>query len=375
MRLNRPAVPEEPPVYASMQADAPSDASRRPTTPRQSGLQRLEEAPPHVLTLLLGGVLSLAPMFVALRPTWLSAVLAAGFGVAGTIAVTEVLRRRAIRSGEAATRTPHQAPLGASGMNGMNAPHAGSAHGVDPFEKRPDDATGAAPNGGSDSEPAMRRRMDPGHGAGQAGMDESFAAAEAPSRKALVPPLSRPSGSASRSLGSRLRGNMVTLLLGVAALLAVAQMGLMVADWVSDDGRHGASTASTREAELAHALTLMDVEQFYLRNAEDAVVFVIAGQVRNTTQTPFAEVFAEAALFDDRGELLLRRRAQVGAALGRTRMRLLPAEELENALARELEYAPAIGPGEAAPFQFIFPEPPEALQEFGVKVVDATRAS
>jgi predicted Zn finger-like uncharacterized protein len=120
-------------------------------------------------------------------------------------------------------------------------------------------------------------------------------------------------------------------------------------------------------------IMLQNVRQYYVSNEKAGQLFVIEGKAVNNFKTPKEMIKLEASLFDEKGGALATQNDLAGNTVSLFQLQVMTRDELKNALASQvgvLTNNTNIGPGGEVPFMVVFFDPPEAVKEFGVKVVD-----
>ncbi|MBF0482124.1 MAG: zinc-ribbon domain-containing protein [Desulfovibrionaceae bacterium] len=121
-------------------------------------------------------------------------------------------------------------------------------------------------------------------------------------------------------------------------------------------------------------LALTGVRQYMVDNAKAGNIFVIEGKVKNNFTTAKEYIKIEASLFDEKGVSLATKQIVAGNTVSYFQLQSLGVEELEAALNSQvgiLTNNVNVRPGGDVPFMVVFYNPPESLQEFGVKVIDS----
>lgn len=138
----------------------------------------------------------------------------------------------------------------------------------------------------------------------------------------------------------------------------------------------GAAPGAQKPEETAKVkdIMLQNVRQYYVSNEKAGQLFVIEGKAVNNFKAPKEMIKLEASLFDDKGATLASQAELAGNTVSLFQLQVMTRDELKNALASQvgvLTNNTNIAPGGEAPFMLVFFDPPEAVKEFGVKVVDA----
>ena len=127
----------------------------------------------------------------------------------------------------------------------------------------------------------------------------------------------------------------------------------------------GQAAQKPEEAAKVKDIMLQNVRQYYVSNEKAGQLFVIEGKAVNNFKTPKEMIKLEASLFEE--EL-------TGNTVSLFQLQVMTRDELKNALASQvgvLTNNTNIAPAGEVPFMMVFFDPPEAVKEFGVKVVDA----
>lgn len=137
-----------------------------------------------------------------------------------------------------------------------------------------------------------------------------------------------------------------------------------------------AETAAKKPEETAKVkdIMLQNVRQYYVSNEKAGQLFVIEGKAVNNFKTPKEMLRIEATLFDEKGGTLASQDELAGNTVSLFQLQVMTRDELKNALSSQvgiLTNNTNIAPGGETPFMVVFFDPPEAVKEFGVKVIDA----
>jgi len=134
------------------------------------------------------------------------------------------------------------------------------------------------------------------------------------------------------------------------------------------------AAAKPEEAAKVKDIMLQNVRQYYVSNEKVGQLFVIEGKAVNNFKTPKEMIKLEATLFDEKGGSLATQDTLAGNTVSLFQLQVMTRDELKNALASQvgvLTNNTNIATGGETPFMIVFFDPPEAVKEFGVKVVDA----
>lgn len=121
-------------------------------------------------------------------------------------------------------------------------------------------------------------------------------------------------------------------------------------------------------------IVLQNVRQYYVTNEKAGQLFVIEGKAVNNFKSQKEMIKLEAALFDEKGAVLISKDILGGNSVSLFQLQVMTKQELESALSSQvgvLTNNTNLAPGAETPFMIVFFDPPEAVKEFGVKVVDA----
>lgn len=136
----------------------------------------------------------------------------------------------------------------------------------------------------------------------------------------------------------------------------------------------GQGAQKPEEAAKVKDIMLQNVRQYYVSNEKAGQLFVIEGKAVNNFKTPKEMIKLEASLFDEKGGTLVSKEELAGNTVSLFQLQVMTRDELKNALASQvgvLTNNTNIAPAGEVPFMMVFFDPPEAVKEFGVKVVDA----
>ena len=135
----------------------------------------------------------------------------------------------------------------------------------------------------------------------------------------------------------------------------------------AQDAKKAEETAKVKD------IMLQNVRQYYVSNEKAGQLFVIEGKAVNNFKTPKEMIKLEATLFDEKGGSLASQEELAGNTVSLFQLQVMTRDELKNALSSQvgvLTNNTNIASGGEAPFMVVFFDPPEAVKEFGVKVID-----
>ncbi|PTN38334.1 DUF3426 domain-containing protein [Desulfonatronum sp. SC1] len=123
-----------------------------------------------------------------------------------------------------------------------------------------------------------------------------------------------------------------------------------------------------------HLISLQNVRQYFVSNEKIGQLFVIEGKARNDFPEPMELFRIEASLFDAAGQVVERNEFLAGNSVSLFQLQILSEQELEAALSARvgiLTNNTNIRPGMDVQFMVVFSNPPDTVQEYGLKVIGA----
>ncbi len=120
--------------------------------------------------------------------------------------------------------------------------------------------------------------------------------------------------------------------------------------------------------------SLQDVNQFYVDNEKVGKLFVVQGKVVNKFSTSKELIKIEATLYDRQGAAVLSKSLLCGNTVSLFQLQMLSEQELEAAINNKvgvLTVNTNVAPNGEVPFVVAFYNPPDTVQEFGIKVIEA----
>lgn len=121
-------------------------------------------------------------------------------------------------------------------------------------------------------------------------------------------------------------------------------------------------------------IALRNVRQYYIPNDKAGNVFVVEGKAVNNFATPKERIKVEITLFDEKGQVLAAKQLLCGNTLSQFQLQVQSEEEINASLSSEVGILTSntfLKTGMDTPFMAVFFKPPDAVKEFGVKVIDA----
>ncbi len=126
-------------------------------------------------------------------------------------------------------------------------------------------------------------------------------------------------------------------------------------------------------AERLRNIALQNVQQYYISNEKLGSLVIIDGWVVNNFKQPKDLIKVEASLIDGQGQVVAKQERLAGNKLSLFQLQTLTAEEIEAELGNKvgiLTNNTNIPPGGEVEFMVVFPQTPENVQEFEVRVVE-----
>jgi Uncharacterized membrane-bound protein len=170
------------------------------------------------------------------------------------------------------------------------------------------------------------------------------------------------------------------IVLGAAlALLAVIGGGLFYfKPWTKMNIPFLSSMTGKKEtaenADKVKDIALRNVRQYYIPNEKAGNIFVVEGKAVNNFATPKERIKIEISLFDEKGHVLVSKQMLCGNTLSQFQLQVQSEEEINASLGSEVGILTSntyLKTGMDTPFMAVFFKPPDAVKEFGVKVIDA----
>ncbi len=125
-------------------------------------------------------------------------------------------------------------------------------------------------------------------------------------------------------------------------------------------------------------ITFTDVRQYMVDNEKIGKLLIIEGKAVNESSVPVEMIKIQSEIFDENGNSLQRKSFYCGNTLSLFQLQVLNQKEMESALKSKvgvLTNNSNLGPEQEVSFMTIFYNPPEAMAEFSLKVVQATPVS
>lgn len=136
-------------------------------------------------------------------------------------------------------------------------------------------------------------------------------------------------------------------------------------------------TMSAKEA-LVNSIALDEIRQFLIENMEIGKVMVIQGFAVNNSDKNKSLIAIEARVLDENNNVLAKEKQLCGVPLTLYQLQQMSEKSLKDSLTNRttiLVNNTNVPSGGRVPFVVIFPNPPESMRTFEVRVVDVEDAS
>jgi intracellular sulfur oxidation DsrE/DsrF family protein len=167
-----------------------------------------------------------------------------------------------------------------------------------------------------------------------------------------------------------LGGALAVVALAIAALFVFKPWTKMNIPFL---GSLAGEQAKVEPADKVKDIALRNVRQYYIPNEKAGNVFVVEGKAVNNFATPKERIKVEITLFDEKGKVLVSKQLLCGNTLSQFQLQVQSEEEINASLASEVGILTSntyLKTGMDTPFMAVFFKPPDAVKEFGVKVID-----
>nr|WP_305569877.1 DUF3426 domain-containing protein [Humidesulfovibrio sp.] len=131
---------------------------------------------------------------------------------------------------------------------------------------------------------------------------------------------------------------------------------------------------TVENADKVKDIALRNVRQYYIPNEKAGNIFVVEGKAVNNFASPKERIKVEITLFDEKGHVLVAKQMLCGNTLSQFQLQVQSEEEINSSLSSEVGILTSntyLKTGMDTPFMAVFFKPPDAVKEFGVKVIDA----
>jgi len=171
----------------------------------------------------------------------------------------------------------------------------------------------------------------------------------------------------------------LTMIMGLVALLVLGGLAYYFLPQFMgrEEPEQVAAPEGTEEVittEQIKNFSLEDVKQYYVDNEKVGKLFVVQGKVVNNFSSAKELIQIEANLFDANGVSVVNKTLLIGNTVSLFQLQMLSKDELESAINNKVGILTAntnVPPGGEVPFVIVFYNPPDTVQEFGIKVVAA----
>ena len=164
----------------------------------------------------------------------------------------------------------------------------------------------------------------------------------------------------------------------VAALVLIIAALFVFKPWTKMNipflGSLSGKKETAENADKVKDIALRNVRQYYIPNEKAGQIFVVEGKAVNNFTTPKERIKIEVSLFDEKGHVLVSKQLLCGNTLSQFQLQVQGEEEISSSLASEVGILTSntyLKTGMDTPFMAVFFKPPDAVKEFGVKVIDA----
>jgi predicted Zn finger-like uncharacterized protein len=177
--------------------------------------------------------------------------------------------------------------------------------------------------------------------------------------------------------------NKATIFVVAGLVVAILALGVMfysqrvaetVSSWFGSSKSEDSAMSAVLGPEEVHLISLQNVRQYFVTNEKIGQLFVIEGKARNDFPVPMELLRIEASLFDAQGQVVENKEFLAGNTVSLFQLQILSEQELEAALNARvgiLTNNTNLRPGMEVQFMVVFPNPPEIVQEYGLKVIGA----
>lgn len=210
------------------------------------------------------------------------------------------------------------------------------------------------------------------------GEDEGEDEHEAPAAKKGTSSFDLDALTAEESQKSTGKRSKLTVIMGLVTLLVLGGLAYYFLPQFMGDEEPAPEEAETTEevitTEQIKNFSLEDVKQYYVDNEKVGKLFVVQGKVVNNFSSPKELIKIEANLFDANGVSVVSKTMLIGNTVSLFQLQMLSKDELESAINNKVGILTAntsVPPGGEVPFVIVFYNPPDSVQEFGIKVVSA----
>jgi predicted Zn finger-like uncharacterized protein len=184
-------------------------------------------------------------------------------------------------------------------------------------------------------------------------------------------------GEAPKKAAANPKKKMIILGASLAAVALVIAALFFFKPWTKMNipflGSLSGKKETAESADKVKDIALRNVRQYYIPNEKAGNIFVVEGKAVNNFATPKERIKVEITLFDEKGHVLVAKQLLCGNTLSQFQLQVQSEEEIGASLGSEVGILTSntyLKTGMDTPFMAVFFKPPDAVKEFGVKVID-----
>lgn len=167
---------------------------------------------------------------------------------------------------------------------------------------------------------------------------------------------------------------LVIAIIGLGAFLYSRPAMDLVSSWFGSAETEEAKEPEVLGPDEVQLISLQNVRQYFVTNEKIGQLFVIEGKARNDFSVPMELIKIEASLFDAQGQVVEQKEFLAGNTVSLFQLQILSEPELEAALQARvgiLTNNTNLRPTMDVQFMVFFSNPPDTVQEYGLKVIEA----
>lgn len=168
---------------------------------------------------------------------------------------------------------------------------------------------------------------------------------------------------------------LLLLLMAVGVYLSAPQLKTLLPFWgQSSSPTSLAQRTQSSSFENLEQITFSDVRQYMVDNEKIGKLLIIEGTAVNESQVAVEMIKIQSEIYDEQGQTLQRQSFYCGNTLSSFQLQVLDQKEMSSALKSKvgiLTHNSNLSPGQEVPFMSVFFNPPEAMAEFSLKVIQA----
>lgn len=191
----------------------------------------------------------------------------------------------------------------------------------------------------------------------------------APAKKLGLPSLAK----SRKALMGGLAGLLLLLLAYGGWLIITSFSGGEGSETAASDQTPARSDRQEEYERLVNSISLDEIRQFLVENAQIGRLMVIQGVAVNISPGNKDYVTIDARVLDEKGNVLAQQRQLCGVPLTLFQLQTLSESELKESLNNRITILTNnsnIPEGGRVPFVVVFPNPPETMRTFEVRVID-----